>query len=98
MCVCVMEDKSLNGIALCINMRDIDYAMRNDIMIYEVYIFKEDIFIQNQHLTLLEVLTQNTLHNYTDRQKKQTNNNTYRHILTYFNLNCYVQDLKLHHT
>lgn len=94
MCVCVMEAKSLNGIAVCTNMRDIDHTIRN-IMIYEVYIFKEDIFIQNQHLALLEVLTQNTLHNYIEGlRKKQTL------IDTYFNQiksNCYMQDLKLHH-
>lgn len=65
-----MIDKSLNGIVVCTNMRDIDEARRNDIMIHEVYIFKGYIFIQNQHLALLEVSTQNTLHNYIEGLRK----------------------------
>ena len=68
-CVCVMEDKSINRITVYTNIRGIDQALTNDIMIYEMcvyvyrYIFSEDILIQSQHHALLQITTENTFHN-----------------------------------
>ena len=68
-CVCVMEDKNINRITVYANIRGIDQAIANDIMINEMcvyvyrYIFSEDILIQSQHCALLQITTENTFHN-----------------------------------
>lgn len=39
MYLCVLKDKCLSGIAACTNIRGIDQAIANYIIIYDVYIY-----------------------------------------------------------